>query len=270
MRILTKNRFVRLVWLVIPLVLFGIIGILDLHAEPNVSKGGNHLIEKYVKAGIISLPPSILFEEDFTKCTTNQCDDTWSSTDIDNLNTNTTKNHLFWNVPQTGGTTLLHQISFDLGSGTVPDTNWTLRFPVNLEFFSQGSSQNIQVLWVGLSDKDKDVDLTSSQDSIGFQIRADGLGSFYNAAYGDNVGLNTNKIKFTDIPESGSFVVEITRESAESASVTIGSETLLLDISSSVDDLRYIKLVYLAERSSSDHILSGNIPLIQLFDNASR
>lgn len=119
--------------MIIPLVLIGVSGI-------QVFNGS--VFESMIKE-LFNERGNVIFEEDFTECTTNQCDDIWLSTNMDNLNISATENHLFWNVPQTNGTTLLHQMTFDLGSGTVPDTNWTLRFTVNLESFSQGFSQNI-------------------------------------------------------------------------------------------------------------------------------
>ena len=108
-----------------------------------------------------------------------------------------------------------HAISYDLGSGNVSDTNWTLRIhKFNFSTLTAGAG----LLWhMGLSDLDSATEYRDNQDSMGCTFKHEASDSRFECSDGEATTMNTqeggsgNNITFAT---SKDYYIEIKRLTA--------------------------------------------------------
>jgi hypothetical protein len=184
-------------------------------------------------------------EEDFTLCTTNQCDGLWLSSDTSAIRVNTGSNWIDWTVSR--GTN--DAMTYDLGAGQ-SDTAWLLRFQIY--WTARGNSATNQQWW-GISSHDRNSAHNVAQDFLGIMTVRFGIDGCRSQeadnailpASGDvsyTGGYNTSTNYYHEIIRTSATTFEFSISSTDSYSKNIFDSSSITCVSS-ITGLRYIKLV---------------------------
>jgi len=198
----------------------------------------------------------------------------WTTTDSATLNVNTVTEVIDFDTDGTAPPPLQTKVlSYDVGIGNISDTNWTLRFPLNITALTYGDP-DIQVLTILLSDNTSTY--LSPNDSIGLNLRVGtGIDTWYEAVYANSQAPTINGQVFGHFPIVENVYVQIKRPSATTATVSLYSNpayTILIEeedltIPAGITGLRYIKLVTLTEVGSNPNELNGNIDSMDFYND---
>lgn len=143
-----------------------------------------------------------------------------------------------------------NSFAFDLGK-IISDKEWTLRFKVDLQNFSNPSGAQIQRCYFGVSSSDQNGIANSNQHFIGLIVQTDthGVDDYRYAAIAvNNASLNNNPDGFFKYrPITGPIIIEIKRNSKEYTVSLISAvgypspiESLTTKCPESLTNLRYI------------------------------
>ena len=229
----------------------------------------NYLDSKRISALSSDVVNTPTFEDDFSSSSA------WS-TATTNITFDTTNEELDYAVPS--GSAANEAVSHDLGSGVVSETAWVMDYEVDVTGVTQGSNASAQVV-ILLSDKDQTAVVDTAQDYITHSMTV-------------NSSVTSHAIKKGtggDSPEdpagnvlSRALQVEtlycrLKRTSATAANLSLYSDssrsTLLesedITVSSSVNALRYIKVILANKNGTGTHVNSGNIDNIKFYNGVS-
>jgi len=214
--------------------------------------GHGHIFKVFRKSDLIE--GGDIFSFDFSSATG------WTTTNSSALNVDTGGGTIDFDT-DFGFTEVLY---YDLGIGSVSDTEWEFRFKLDIDVFT-ASSPNIQALSILLSDSTSNY--LGVSDSFGINIRCDSISSKIQAMYANNGSWNVNVQDFATAPVAGIFYVKIKRTSATTATISLYSDALyttlieseVVSIPSTLIGLRYIKLLSLSEVGGSANEINGTI-----------
>src|SRR3990170_4799325 len=214
--------------------------------------GHGHIFKVFRKSDLIE--GGDIFSFDFSSATG------WTTTNSSALNVDTGGGTIDFDT-DFGFTEVLY---YDLGIGSISDTEWEFRFKLDIDVFT-ASSPNIQALSILLSDSTSNY--LGVSDSFGINIRCDSISSKIQAMYANNGSWNVNVQDFATAPVAGIFYVKIKRTSATTATISLYSDALyttlieseVVSIPSTLIGLRYIKLLSLSEVGGSANEINGTI-----------
>ena len=195
-------------------------------------------------------------------------DGLWPSTDTGNVFVNYTNTKIN-STPTIDAGADEATIAYDLREAIGEDASndrWILRFKIDILRAVQGTDSDNLYTLMGLSDQDETVEALDNQDFIGARINMDRSGSStdrqWEAVDGNGVdNRNFDQTDFAHAPAEESLWIEIKRISLNSYEVNLFSDPsyqILVEsetpaVSSSVEDLRYIKfMIDVASSTSQD------------------
>src|SRR3972149_6592332 len=143
--------------------------------------GHGHIFKVFRKSDLIE--GGDIFSFDFSSATG------WTTTNSSALNVDTGGGTIDFDT-DFGFTEVLY---YDLGIGSVSDTEWEFRFKLDIDVFT-ASSPNIQALSILLSDSTSNY--LGVSDSFGINIRCDSISSKIQAMYANNGSWNVNVEEF--------------------------------------------------------------------------
>jgi len=216
------------------------------------------------------------FTENFSACTTNQCDGLWPSTNTAELAVNTTTDVIDIDVSGIDVDGISHDSEqhYDLGAGIVSDTAFLLRFKFVLSSFTASTvASQISQLKIGLSSVTT-IGETPVEDSIGVIFRWVPSTTLIYGYHAD--GGTATRISTTVVPSATTYYIEIKRLTATTAEVKLFSDstfttqlgsTASMTIPSTIQGLRYLKLYPFVQRSTG--VFVATFDDVQLMETVS-
>tara|TARA_R110002051_G_scaffold152947_3_gene225504 strand:- start:6678 stop:8090 length:1413 start_codon:yes stop_codon:yes gene_type:complete len=195
--------------------------------------------------------------------------DDW--TDVGSGNqVNTSTNVIDW---EGNGDNTNDQTAYDLGTGNVSDSAWVLRFKLTIDNLSRGSSASDNIIFVGIGDESQATGMTPAQDFIGISVNVDSSSETFYAIGITNGNIGNSSDTFTVTPSTKTYYIEIKRTSPTTADYNIYSdvyntltESETLTISSSLNGLKYIKVLDRDDTSAPDSTINGTIDDVEFFN----
>ena len=210
-----------------------------------------------------------------------------TSEDFSSNNTSTTGSSIAyantqWELDGTYGSSNETKSTVDIGS-TLSDTKWVMRCKYDLDGWSDNSSSAKFIsAGIGISSASNSTSASSTQDWIGFSLfsQSGAVHEFKAQGTNDSSITGGNWTGFGSSPSiaTGTYYVEITRQSATSMKVevfsdsdystSLGSQTRTID--SGLSSLRYITLYWFSEGSGTSGTMSLNIDDIKIYNTVSQ
>jgi hypothetical protein len=198
----------------------------------------------------------------------------WVPQDVANIGVNVSTDVLDF-INKTDNTN--DSISHDLGS-VVSNSAFVLRFTLNLTTFGNAGSGS-SLIWFILSSSDGTVDSGTAQDSIGMSLQSTPTEERLRSIFSDGVALTSGggTIVNTAFPVATHYI-EIRRTSTTSYTLTTFSDvdfvtpinTQVETIPSTVDTLRFIKILNEVATEANSDLIAGSIDNVQFWNGVTQ
>jgi len=167
----------------------------------------------------------------------------------------------------------------DLGA-SVSETEWILRFKLNVTVQADGLDSTQNTYYIGLSDSDETEQPRSAQDFIGLRLMDNSTSTKYNAIEKDEEAL-INQSDGTDmdqVPVVEIVFVEISRTTATNANVSFfsdsGYDNLLekksITTASTIDNLRFFTMGVNNPDGTANGTYTTEISQVEFYNKISR
>jgi len=213
------------------------------------------------------------FTEDFSACTTNQCDGLWPSDNTTHVSVDTTNDYL---VVTCSTSNRFNLIYYDFGASYISDTAFVMRMSVDITSHTGATTAgNVSKFMVLLGDTtSKNEDPTG--DNFGFTVRYDTLqgSNIWEGKYSNN-GSTTN-VSTNRSVSAEKIYTETIRTSATTGTFKLFSDsgystqvgsTASLTPASTIQSLRYLKVILFVQQTNS--AITAHIDDIQIMKSVS-